>query len=238
MTLTVEQIVTKVRSAIDELTQDGTNFAQQTADVQNMTRIIVDKIGYALVHVLENAPLNKLDDDALETLTTTELQGFSIVNIGTQQAPVYMGKLILPTDLLRIVEARLSSWSLFPIPESDTSQVYLMQQDEYARGSWDRPVNIITHQTTQQGSDRVLEMYCAMTASDTLHFVFIRKPDISGINVTDMATTNVDIPSALEAALVYQVAGLTMLAFREDIAASLFAVADRNLGIVRENKEE
>jgi hypothetical protein len=218
--MTVQEIVKRVRAAIDEQAQDGTNLAQETTDVQNLTSIIVDKIGYALTHVLERAPLDKLDSDAFETYNATQLeQNFSI------DATTLVGLLKLPSDLLRIIEARLSSWSHFPTPESDTSQVYLMQQDEYARGSWDRPVNIRTH----QGSDIVLEMYSAKTTSDTLNFVFIRKPDASNISVTNMATTNVDVPKALEAALVYQVAGLTMVAFREDIASSLFTIAERNL---------
>jgi len=128
----------------------------------------------------------------------------------------------LPTDILRIVEARLSSWSHFPIPESDTSQVYLMQQDTYARGSWDRPVNILTY----KGKQRMLEMYCAKTQQDTLNFVFIRKPAATSYSA-DSLTTEVSCPAGLQASLIYQVAGLSMVAFREDVAASLFAIAAR-----------
>ena len=133
-----------------------------------------------------------------------------------------VGVLKLPTDLLRIIEARLSSWSQFPVPESDRSQVYLMQQDTYARGSWDRPVNILTY----RGKDKTLEMYCAKTSADTLNFVFIRKPALNSYDAEHLSAT-VNVPAPLEASLIYQVAGLSMVAFREDIAATCFAIAAR-----------
>lgn len=216
--MTVQEIVTRVRAAIDELMQNDSQFLGQSTDEANLTSVIVDKIGYALQHLLEIAPLDKLDSDVYEELTPQELQtNFSIDS-------ELVGRVKLPKDLLRIIEARLSSWSHFPIPESDTSQVYLMQQDKYARGSWDRPVNILTY----IGADKTLEMYCAKAANDTLNFVFIRKPDMSNID-TDHMSAEVDVPAGLEASLIYQIAGLSMVAFREDVAASLFAIAARYL---------
>lgn len=211
--MTVQEIVTKVRSAIDELMENGSEFLLQSTDEANLTRIIVDKISYALQYIFENAPLDKLDSSIYSTLSSAEASRFSIDS-------ELVGRLRLPTDTLRIIEARLSSWSHFPIPEPSTSQVYLMQQDTYARGSWDRPVNILTY----DGTDKVLEMYCAKQSSDTLKFVLIRKP---GTYSADSMQTDVTVPAALQAALIYQVAGLSMVAFREDVSASLFSIADK-----------
>jgi len=226
--MTVGEIVTRVRSAIDELMENDSDFLRETADEKNLTRTIVDKIGYALQHIFENAPTDKLGDDVFETLTAEELTGFSV------DATSLVARLRLPKDLLRIVEARLSSWSHFPTPESDRSQVYLMQQDEYARGSWDRPVNILTY----QGADRYLEMYCARAASDTLNFTFIRKPKTVSYDSDEDLETEVNVPSRLEASLIYQVAALTMVAFREDIAGNLFAIAARYLDPEQNRTEE
>lgn len=222
--MTVQEIVTRVRSAIDELMENDSEFLRQSNDEANLTRIIVDKIGYALQHIFENAPLDKLDYSVYSTLSSGEASRFSIDS-------ELVGRLRLPTDTLRIIEARLSSWSHFPIPEPSSSQVYLMQQDTYARGSWDKPVNILTF----DGADRVLEMYCAKQQSDTLKFVLIRKPGTYSI---DSLSTNVTVPAALEASLIYQVAGLSMLAFREDVAASLFQIADRYMTKVQTNETE
>lgn len=216
--MTVQEIVTRVRAAIDELMQNDSDFLLESKDEENLTAVIVDKIGYAWQHVAERAPLDKLDSSMFETLTPEELEeSFSISND-------LVGKVVLPGDLLRVIEARLSSWSYFPLPESDRSQVYLMQQDTYARGSWDRPVNILTY----DGTDRVLEMYSAKTDNDDLIFVFIRKPDTSDIS-TDEMQTDIPVPTQLEASLIYQTAGLAMLSFRENIASSLLAIAERYL---------
>lgn len=222
--MTVQEIVTRVKAAIDELSMTGAAVTDITGDVTNLEQIIIDKIAYALVFVLENAPLDKMDTDTFKTLTQQQMSSLFSINSTT-----LVGLLRLPADVLRIVEVRLSTWSHFPIPVPDTSEVYLMQQDEYAKGSYDRPVNILTY----DGQNRCLEMYCARTASDTLKFTYIAKPDTSGIDAEHPSTT-VDVPSKLEAALVYQVAGLTMLAFREDIAASLFSTARQYIGMANE----
>ncbi len=220
----VSEIVSRVRSAIDELMANDSGFLTESADEKNLTQVIIDKIGYALQYVVENAPLEKLDSSAFEELTPAELQDFSLVNIGTLENPDYKGRLKLPTDLIRIIDARLSSWTHFPRPLPDTSEEAIMQQDEYARGSWDRPVNILTY----DGADRYLDMYCAKTGTgtgaDTLKFTFIRKPSTEHYDDTDMSE-DVPVPSLLEASLIYQIAGMAMTAFREDVAASLFAIA-------------
>lgn len=222
----VKEIVSRVRSAIDELMKNDSDFLMESEDEKNLTKVIIDKIGYALQYVIENAPQEKLDSNVFETLTTEELQGFSV------DSTTLIAKLKLPTDLLRIIEARLSSWYHFPKPLPDTSQVALMQQDEYARGSWDRPVNILTY----IGSDRYLEMYCAKTSADTLNFTFIRKPEVEQYDEDDMEE-EVGVPTLLESSLIYQIAGMVMTAFSDDIAATLFAIAQKYLETDELNKE-
>lgn len=223
----VKEIVSRVRSAIDELMKNDSDFLMESEDEKNLTKVIIDKIGYALQYVIENAPQEKLDSNVFETLTPEEeAAGFSV------DSTTLIAKLKLPTDLLRIIEARLSSWYHFPKPLPDTSQVALMQQDEYARGSWDRPVNILTY----IGSDRYLEMYCAKTSADTLNFTFIRKPEVEQYDEDDMEE-EVGVPTLLESSLIYQIAGMVMTAFSDDIAATLFAIAQKYLETDDLNKE-
>jgi len=214
-TRAVSDIVTHVRSAIDELMVNDSNFLSQSTDEENLTNVIIDKIGYALQYVIENAPVEKLDSSVFETLTPAEITDRFDIDA------MLVGHLRLPSDLLHIIEARLSSWSHFPIPLSDASQEALMQQDQYARGSWDRPVNILTY----DGSERVLLMYSAKDSTDTLRFTFIRKPALTHYTSAD----SVSVPDQLEASLIYQIAGMAMTAFREDVANSLFAIAQRYL---------
>jgi len=136
MSLTVGTIVKRVRSAIDEVMQNDSDFLRESNDELNLEKIIIDKIGYALQYVLENAPLEKLDDSIRKTMSGAP----------SGSGEDSMVKVQLPDDLLRILDARLSSWSRFPTPLSDQSAVALMQTDEYARGTWDRPVNIIGYE--------------------------------------------------------------------------------------------
>lgn len=218
--MTTQETIARVRSAIDELPENESGFVQLTDDEQNMDRIIADKIGYGVVYVLEHAPLDKMDAENFLTISSEELD--ECFNIDNEN----VGILRLPDKVLRVVDAYLSSWPYSPAVETNGSQVALMQGDKYARGSYDRPVIILKY----VGNERALYMYSAQSPSDELLFTYIAKPDVSGY--TDIGqNSTVDIPTKLEAALVYQIAGLVMTAYREDIAASLFAIARKYMGI-------
>jgi hypothetical protein len=211
----VQEIVTRVKAAIDEL-KSNADFVVE--DESNLTRIIIESIGHALQYVVEHAALEKLNSADFVNPTTEEMSEFSI-------GDDLVGRMKLPARLLRIVEARLSSWPQSPVPVSGNTQVALMQQDQYARGSWDRPVTILTK--------GYLKMYCAMSTDDTLELTFVEKPDTSGITTEDM-NYDVKVPTVLESSLVYQTAGLTMTAFREELATSLFTIAAQYLGKISE----
>ena len=214
MEIEIDEIVTRVRSAIDEVVQNDSEFQEAMTDEEDLSGVIIDKIPYALTYILENAPEDKLGYDDIDSLTPAETSGVTIA----AGKPV---KVKLPADVIRVLSARLSSWSQSPVPVSERSQEYLMQQDDYARGSWDRPVIAITY----QNKDRYLELYSAKANDDTILASIIRKPTI------DDTTTDIDVPSRLEGAFIYQIAGLTMVAFREEVSARLFTLADKYLGI-------
>lgn len=212
----VKEIVDRVRSAIDEQMANDSEFLKKSSDEANLTTTIIDKIRYALIYVIENAPEDKLDTDMMSAVSVS----------GATVQPGKCVRVELDNDILRVVSARLSSWSLSPVPVSEYSQEYLMQQDEYARGSWDRPVNAIVY----SGTERYLEMYSAKTASDVPSITCIKKPTVAETStMVSNQDTEVSISSRLEAAFIYQIAGLTMVAFREDIASALFSIAQRYL---------
>ena len=218
-----------MRSAIDELTANDSQHITSSGDVQNMDRIIVDKIGDALIHIYEEAPLGKLTD-VFDKLSAQEVSLFSL------DSDTLVAKITLPDNFLRFVSARLSSWSHYPIPEDATSPVAMMQQDQYAKGSWDRPVIIMS----VSNKNRYLEMYCAKTSEDTLSFTFIRKPTVPTVDVTSTSSMeqDIDVPAKLEAAYIYHVAALTEAAFREDIADALMAISQRYLDQNATNTEQ
>lgn len=212
----VKEIVKRVRAAIDELMQNDSDFLSASTDEANLTHVIIDKIGYALLYIIENAPEEKIDSSMLSSFTPAHV---------TIQAgkPV---KFDIPWTILRLMSARLSSWSLSPIPVNEHSQEYLMQQDEYARGSWDRPVSALIYNYTS----RTLELYSAKTDQDNIIITCIAKPSIPSVATMEAdEETEVAVPSRLEAALIYQIAGLAMVAFREDVASALLGIAKRYL---------
>ena len=217
----VKEIVTRVRSAIDELTANDSEFLQASSDEENLKAIIIDKIPYALTYIIENAPEEKIDSSMV-----TQLSAGSTAAVAGGMVSVQ-----LPSEFLRLMSARLSSWSLSPIPVAEHSQQYLMQQDEYARGSWDRPVSAIRY----KGSDRYLELYSAKDASDTVEVSYIAKPTIGD---TSDGETEIGVPVRLEAAFIYQIAALTMVAFREQVAQQLFTVAQQYLFSTITNREQ
>lgn len=213
--MTVQQIVDHVRSAIDELMQNDSEFLRKSNDELNLTDIIIDKIGYALQYVIENAPLDKLTSDMFVQTTPT-------ATITSTTAPA---EVEIANDVLRIIEARLSSWTYAPVPVTANSQVALMQTDTYAMGSYDRPVSVLAFKNQK----RYLYMYCPRETTDTAYLTVIKKPSQTAYTSADLAS-DVTVPSQLEAALVYQIAGIAMTAFREDIAGQLFAISQRYLG--------
>ncbi|UKK52153.1 hypothetical protein L6472_06115 [Prevotella sp. E13-17] len=201
--------MTRVKSAIDEMSQEGTNLQYENADEEELDAIIKDKVVYALQYIIERAPASKLDSSVLTDLTTQA--GFALAIDQDLIAHV-----TLPSNVLRVVTARLSSWSQSPAIETEQSQAYLMQLDEYARGSWDRPVTIWT--------TRGLEMFSAKSRQDSITLVGVVKPSLATVN------SDVPVPIQLEGAYIYHLAGLVMTAFREEVADKLMTIASRYLG--------
>ncbi len=221
----VKEIVTRVRSAIDELTANDSEFLNRTSDEKNLSAIIIDKIPYALTYITENAPEDKIDSSMVTKWEADSHHPLPVVVAGK------MVSVLMPTDLLRVMSARLSSWSLSPTPVKENSQEYLMQQDEYAHGSWDRPVSAMRY----KGTDRYLELYSAKSDDDTVEVSYIKKPSTGD---TSSEETEIGVPTRLEGAFIYQVAALTMVAFREQVAQQLFTIAQNYLFSITTNEEQ
>ena len=209
--------MTRVRSAVDELMVNDSDFLRESEDEKNLTLVIIDKIGYGLQWVIDHAPTDALEGDLADTLTSSESGSFTIHDDMTAEVQI-------PADVVRVLSARLSSWSLSPVPVTEQSQVWLMQQDAYARGSWDRPVTVVVY----HGKERWLHLYGAKADSDTLSVTVVRKPagiSTDGESLDVVLAKDVNVPSRLLAALIYYIAALAMTAFREDVASRLMAIA-------------
>ena len=231
--MSVQEIIDHVRRAIDEVTANDSAFINQSIDEANLDVVIVDKIPYALRWLLENAPEDKLEGDMVSTWTTQEISEYFSITDG-------VATVILPKDILRVVSARLSSWKQSPVPILEQSEEYLMQGDPYARGTWDRPVTVLVHgwvtDRLVRKAVRKLELYSAKEATDELIIAFVKVPDLSDVDAGDSSSwddAEVNVPVKLEGAFIYEIAGLVLVAYREQAAKACFELAERYIGQVQ-----
>lgn len=216
--MTEEQICTRVRAIIDALVQARPDGVTLTDDYENLNEIIKDKISYALVYVLSNASGDLLED-AAEALDMTTIDN---ADVEIRRDGVIRVK--LPEGTLRVLSARLKTWMKSPEPVSESSAEATMQLDYWARGSWDRPVVVLR----REGGDLWLELYSGRGGETKKDIMVSLVSDPTKTPKND--STEVAVPFKLEAAFLYEIAGLVCVTVREDISGELFSIANKYLG--------
>ena len=211
----VRDIIYRVRAAIDEIQSLDSPKLVDNLNFDNLDMIIADKIPFALEFVIQNAPLSLLDGDLSsqinDGLVTTKYDGTIEIE--------------LPSDTLRVISARLSSWFVSPPVSDEHSDVARMQGFKVSRGSWDNTACVLYAENGKQ----ILRMFSLKEASDKYYITLIRKPSLS-ISESADGTGDVKIPSRVEASFIYYLAGLTMLAMGEQ-SQNFFDVALSNLKV-------
>ena len=225
--MTAGEIIRKVRAALDELASLSVG-EEMGYDSENVDTIIKDKIGYALNWVLQNAPQNMIDSSMV-----TSYGGGQTADGGNLKMSFGYDNVVtveLPDTLLRLLSARLSSWLYSPVPVNEFSAVALMQQGRTTKGCPDMPVSVLC---TENGKS-VLKMYTADSRADTLSIQLITKADTAG----GESSGEWNIPAKLEKSLIYYIAYLTALAFRDGTATAFLSVAMDELGVRTSSSEQ
>lgn len=209
MVLSVDELIVRVRSRIDELGPNDSNMVDLTdKDNDELDRIIKLSAPDALRYILLHGEATSLDGVDYEgTLTIDE---------------ELVGHLRLPEDMLRVTNVRLQSWrSSVPMLVTEESRIYAMQGDEYARGVPERPVAAIV----VRDGGKELELYSAKDKEDRLAVCqYVRNP---WHGIEEVGLDSYDVPQVLVNAFVYYTAGLTMTAYKEvDFGARLMAIAN------------
>ena len=136
----VRDIIYRVRAAIDEIQSLDSPKLVDNLNFDNLDMIIADKIPFALEFVIQNAPLSLLDGDLSsqisDGLVTTKYDGTIEIE--------------LPSDTLRVISARLSSWFVSPPVSDEHSDVARMQGFKVSRGSWDNPACVLYAENGKQ----------------------------------------------------------------------------------------
>lgn len=207
-TFTINEIVNAVRVKLDEIGLNESEMMDAEADNVNLDTVIKSCVSeaYRMVSLLADVSMIEGKDGSGSSL-----------EIGSD----LVGVVQLPSDFIRLVGIRLSSWASAKssaIPED--SPEYRMQSNKWVCGTPKNPVVALVNGK----SGRELELYKAISTSDTLRsFTYVA-------SIAENAES-VGISDQLSDAFIYFVAGLTMVTFREDVADDFFKIGRNLLGM-------
>jgi len=208
-----DKLMQDIRIALDENMSSEALAALPDVDTLSHDDIIASKIEDAALAVVMAAPVEKLSDVS-ESLTGTLSISAGERHIGTMQ---------LPTNFVRLVRFKLSSWShaIFKALQPSTSLYEQAHSEFNVFGTKERPVVFLVPET----SGMKLECFCASSIHDTLDgCLYVRRPK--------MVDSNISIGEHLYRPTVYYAAYLTALEIKDaDAAAALQATAKEMLGV-------
>jgi len=205
---TIDEIISLARAKLDEIGLNDSEMAETDTDNANVNTIIKSCIAdaYRTVAMLADVALIEAKDGSGATLSIDS-------NL--------VGKISLPSDFLRLVSVRLSSWvSSRDTAVPEDSDLYRMQSNKWVCGSPDMPVAALVN-----GPDgRALELYKAASTGDTLRsFTYVAS--------IDKNASEVNISDQLADAFIYFVAGLTAVSLQEPVADNLLKIARGLIGV-------
>lgn len=216
MDISVSNLVSKVKICIDEIALNDAEFVSGQ-DNTEMTTIIRSKIAEAVRYILNNADWGLLEPD---TVIDSSISGSGITTDDE-----LVGHVPLPDNYIRLCYAKYDSWKYYPnevILWNDSE--YAKLSDAYAGGTWQRPKVGLIIDTTGKN----LELYKAKTSTDRCTVGIVTVPDIDD---ESSESTEITIPEKLLAPVIYYIAGLTLLTYKDSHADDMFNQALIQAGI-------
>lgn len=207
----VDTIVDDVKVCFDEIGLNDANFIAG-ADDADMATIIESKIGDALRFVNLHADVGYLEPTVV-TEKDIEKKDMTVVN-----GVVYC---VLPKDFLRMVYAKLDDW-LFAVTEPIyyTDKEYATLKNPITTGYPDNPKVAIT-------ADKHLELYTTKSSEVSLTFGYIGET----VQISEGENKGKwPIPNKLYRAVIYYIAGLTLLTYKDAHADALLNMAITIMG--------
>ena len=206
-TIDIKKIIDDVRIKLDEIGMNESEMIDSLEDNINLDMVIKSCIPSAYLFICENADASMLEGKS--------------GNVTLSVKEDMVGEIDLPSDFIRLLNVRLSSWySSFSKIITEDSPEYRMQSNKWLCGSPECPVVAIVH----KAGKRKLELYKAASKEDSLDaFVYIPMADISN--------ESIEISEQVYEAFVYYIAGLTLITFREESASNMFTIAKGLLNI-------
>lgn len=206
----VSTLVKEVKVILDR-NQESAALVPDDSDTLSQGELIQSRIVDAAKLILTDAP-SELVEGAM--LTDGKV-------LWQSSHGAYVGKVQLPSDLIRILSVRVSDWIRPGKLISEEDDEYKLQSCRFGlRGNVERPVAAIVH----IGGERYMELYTSNTNDATLDLSYVKLPDISN----DM----IGLPQGLKDAIVYMTAYLVCVSLGDSSTAEgLLSVAKNLAGI-------
>ena len=206
----VSTLVKEVKVILDR-NQESATLVPDDSDTLSQGELIQSRIVDAAKLILTDAP-SELVEGAM--LTDGKV-------LWQSSHGAYVGKVQLPSDLIRILSVRVSDWIRPGKLISEEDDEYKLQSCRFGlRGNVERPVAAIVH----IGGERYMELYTSNTNDATLDLSYVKLPDISN--------GMIGLPQGLKDAIVYMTAYLVCVSLGDSSTAEgLLSVAKNLAGI-------
>lgn len=209
---TVSDLVKEVKVLLDRNQESAGLLTPDDTDALSQAELIESKIVDAARIIEEEAPVNMVEG----TLCTNEVTW-------ENSNDYYVGKMILPTDMLRILSVKAEDWTRSATIISESDDAYKYQNCKYGvRGNPERPIAAIVH--TANGKS--IELYTSKKQNATLAFIYVQVPSIT-------TEKKIMLPSSLKDSILYMAGYLTCISLGDtDTASGLLGVARKLAHIV------
>lgn len=212
----VSDLVKEVKVLLDRNQESAGLLAPDDSDTLSQAELIESKIVDAARIILSDAPEDMVEGTACTNeVTWMDSNGY------------YVGNMVLPTDMLRILSVKAEDWNRPAEIISESDDAYKYQNCKYGvRGNPERPIAAIVH--TANGKS--IELYTSKKQDATLAFIYVQAPSIT-------TEQKISLPSVLKDSILYMAGYLTCISLGDTDTASGFLGVARKLAHIVEPTE-
>lgn len=209
----VSDLVKEVKVLLDRNQESAGLLAPSDSDTLSQAELIESKIVDAARIILSDAPEDMVEGTSCTNdVTWTDSNGY------------YVGNMVLPADMLRILSVKAEGWNRPAEIISESDDAYKYQNCKYGvRGNPERPIAAIVH--TANGKS--IELYTSKKQDATLAFIYVQIPSIT-------TEQKINLPSILKDAILYMAGYLTCISLGDTDTASGFLGVARKLAHIVE----
>lgn len=212
----VSDLVKEVKVLLDRNQESAGLLAPSDSDTLSQAELIESKIVDAARIILLDAPEDMVEGTlCTNSVTWTDSNGY------------YVGNMVLPADILRILSVKADGWNRPAEIISESDDAYKYQNCKYGvRGNPERPIAAIVH--TANGKS--IELYTSKKNDATLAFIYVQVPSIT-------TEQKISLPSVLKDSILYMAGYLTCISLGDTDTASGFLGVARKLAHIVEPTE-